>query len=66
MIPLLASVRLKEPDVTHGVSPNDRGCVVDVLGNGEAYTVEFFRADGTSNIEALLTEYREEQLEVID
>lgn len=66
MIPLLASVRLKEPDVVRKVSPSDRGVVVDVLGNGEAYTVEFFDQEGNSNLDALSTEYREEQLEIIE
>ena len=66
MIPLLATVRLKEPDNKHNVSALDRGVIVDILANGEAYTVEFFDREGESNLEALLTEYREEQLEIID
>ena len=66
MIPLLATVRLKEPDIERNVSTMDRGVIVDILANGEAYTVEFFDREGESNLEALLTESREEQLEILD
>ena len=65
MIPLLTTVRLKEPDVKHGVLTDDKGCIVDVLNDGEAYIVEFVNADGVSNNKALLTEYKQEQLEII-
>ena len=65
MIPMLAIVRRKEPDKEHNVSTSDEGTIVDILANGEAYVVEFFDQDGNTNMEALFTEYREDQLEII-
>ena len=62
MLELFDMVRLKEDDKEHGVKSTYDGTVVDVLADGEAYTVEFFDESGETVEAALFTEYTESQL----
>ena len=65
MIPYLAVVRLRKPDLLHNVSTEDAGAVVRIPGDGEAYSVAFMDEDGNENKAALDAVYTEDQLEVI-
>ena len=50
MLKLFDTVTLKNDDPETGVKAGTEGTIVDVLGNGKAFTVEFFDEDGnTSN-----------------
>lgn len=62
MLELFDMVRLKADDKEHGVKSTYDGTVVDVLADGEAYTVEFFDEHGETVEAALFTEYTESQL----
>ena len=61
MLKLFDSVTLKNDDPETGVKAGTEGTIVDVLGNGKAFTVEFFDEDGNT-IEASL--YGEPQKEL--
>ena len=61
---LLDIVMLKEEDKEHGVSKGCIGTIVDVLGDGDVFTVEFFDENGDTIMDALMTEYKENQLEI--
>ena len=65
MLSLFDIVRLKEDEERFGVKTSYDGAIVDVLGGGEAYTVEFINEDGETIEDALLVEYREKDLELI-
>ena len=62
MLKLFDMVRLRSDDEEHGVKSTYDGTVVDVLADGEAYTVEFFDENGETVESALFTEYTESQL----
>ena len=66
MFSLYDIVKLKEDDKSHGVKKSFTGTVVDVLGKGEAYTVEFFDDTGETIEDALLTEYKAEDLVLVE
>lgn len=53
MLKLFDTVTLKNDDPETGVKAGTEGTIVDVLGNGKAFTVEFFDEDGNT-IEASL------------
>ena len=53
MLKLFDTVTLKNDDPETGVKAGTEGTIVDVLGNGKAFTVEFFDEDGNA-IEASL------------
>lgn len=59
-------VRLKEDDKLHGVKSSFVGAVVDVHSDGEAYTIEFFDDKGETITDALLSEYKQEELELVE
>ncbi len=56
-------VRLKEEDKDRGVPAGCQGTIVDVHEGG-FFTVEFSDENGDTIIDALMTEYREDQLEL--
>ena len=39
------------------------GCIMAVLGNGEAYIVEFINDEGETYEDGLMTDFSEEELE---
>ena len=53
MLKLLDIVTLKADDPDTGLKAGTEGTIVDVHGNHEAYTVEFFDEDGNTIEEAL-------------
>lgn len=53
MLKLFDTVTLKNDDPETGVKAGTEGTIVDVLGNGKAFTVEFYDEDGNT-IEASL------------
>ena len=61
---LLDIVMLKEEDKEHGVPKGCIGKIVDVLGDGDVFTVEFFDENGDTIMDALMTECKENQLEI--
>ena len=63
-IPLFAVVTLRRDDPATGVPAGAEGTVVDVHGNGEAYTVEFSDGNGGTIEASLLRDYRPEELAV--
>ena len=48
MIELLDIVILKTDDPKTGIKAGTEGTIVDILGNGKAFTVEFFDEDGNT------------------
>ena len=66
MFSLYDVVKLKEDDASHGVKKSFAGTIVDVLADGEAYTVEFFDEKGETIEKALLTEYKPEELVLVN
>ena len=48
MIELLDIVILKIDDPKTGIKAGTEGTIVDILGNGKAFTVEFFDEDGNT------------------
>lgn len=46
MLKLFDTVTLKNDDPETEVKAGTEGTIVDVLGNGKAFTVEFFDEDG--------------------
>ena len=61
MIELLDIVILKTDDPKTGIK-----AIVDILGNGKAFTVEFFDEDGNTIEASLCTEYTPEQLQKVE
>lgn len=57
MLKLFDTVTLKNDDPETGVKAGTEGTIVDVLGNGKAFTVEFFDEDGNTIEASLYTEY---------
>ena len=49
-----------------GVKAGTEGTIVDVLGNGKAFTVEFFDEDGNTIEASLYTEYTPAQLQKVE
>lgn len=64
MFQLYDVVALKHDDSQHGVRKGQKGTIIDVLANGEAYTVEFVDDKGVTIEQALFTEYEEKDLEL--
>ena len=64
MLKLYDVVALKHDDFQHGVKKGQKGTIIDVLANGEAYTVEFVDDKGETIEQALFTEYEEKDLEL--
>ena len=65
MFELYDTVRLKEENTELGIKPSNIGAIVDVLGNGEAYTVEFVDENGDTIEDALFAEFSEDELELV-
>lgn len=53
-------------DPETGVKAGTEGTIVDVLGNGKAFTVEFFDEDGNTIEASLYTEYTPAQLQKVE
>ena len=54
MLKLFDTVTLKNDDPETGVKAGTVGTIVDVLGNGKAFTVEFFDEDGNTKEASLI------------
>ncbi|MEG2323498.1 MAG: DUF4926 domain-containing protein [Anaerovoracaceae bacterium] len=65
MLHELDVVRLKKDRTDLGIKSTYEGTIVDVLGNGEAFTVEFFDELGETIMEGLYSEFSEEELEIV-
>ena len=65
MFSLFDVVRLKKEDARFGVKTSYYGAVVDIHGRGAAYTVEFVDENGETIEDALLVDYRDEDLELV-
>ena len=65
MLKLFDIVTLRDDPET-GIKAGTEGTIVDVLGNGKAFTVEFFDEDGNTIEEALYTAYSPEQLQKVE
>ena len=63
MLKLFDIVTLKNDDPETRVKA---GTIVDVLGNGKAFTVEFFDEDGNTIEASLYTEYTPAQLQKVE
>lgn len=66
MLKLLDIVTLKADDPDTGLKAGTEGTIVDVHGNHEAYTVEFFDEDGNTIEEALFKDYLPAQLQKVE
>lgn len=66
MLKLFDTVTLKKDDPETGVKAGTEGTIVDVLGNGKAFTVEFFDEDGNTIEASLYTEYTPAQLQKVE
>ena len=66
MLKLYDVVKLRKNDEAHGVKDSYTGTIVDVLSEGEAYTVEFFDEKGETVEDALLTEYYPDDLVLVE
>ncbi|MBR4077681.1 MAG: DUF4926 domain-containing protein [Oscillospiraceae bacterium] len=62
MLKLHDVVRLKKENKKYGIPADTIGAIVDVLGDGDAYTVEFVDNEGNTYEDALFTEFREDEL----
>ncbi len=60
MLSLFDVVRLKKDDNQHGIKATFCGTIIDVIGNGEAYTVEF--VDSNNEFIDEYPTYTEDQL----
>jgi len=58
-------VRLKEDNIDLGVKRSFIGAVVDVIGEGVAYTVEFLNENDETVEAALFTEFSANDLELV-
>lgn len=67
MFKLYDVVRLKKNDEQRGVLRSYLGAIVDVLPSpdGGVYTVEFINDQGETIEEALFTDYKEKELELV-
>ena len=63
---ILCYLTLKNDDPETGVKAGTEGTIVDVLGNGKAFTVEFFDEDGNTIEASLYTEYTPAQLQKVE
>ncbi len=59
-------VRLKEDDLSVNVKKEYLGTIVDILGNGKHYTIEFIDESGDSIEEALYKTYSEDELIIVN
>ena len=66
MLKLFDTVTLKNDDPETGVKAGTEGTIVDVLGNGKAFTVEFYDEDGNTIEASLYTEYTPAQLQKVE
>ena len=62
MFGLHDTVRLKNENRKYGISEDAIGAIVDVLGDGRVYTVEFLDNEGNSCENALFTEFTADEL----
>jgi hypothetical protein len=59
-------VKLKQDRPDIGVSKDFEGTIVDVLGGGEAFTIEFFDEDNDTIMESLWVEFRPDEIEMVE
>ena len=62
MLKLLDVVKLKNDREDVGIKTSFTGTIVDILGNGEAYTVEFIDENKETIVESLYTTFSEDEL----
>jgi hypothetical protein len=65
MFHLLDVVRLKKSNEIYNIPHSALGTIVDIHGQGEAYTVEFVDSHGNTYEDALFAEFSEEDLELV-
>lgn len=58
-------VRLKKDNTEYGIPSTSIGAIVDVLNDGEAYTVEFVDENGDTYEAALFTQFAADDLEAV-
>lgn len=66
MFKLFDVVRLKEDDLEAGVKNTYLGTVVEVLGNGKAFVVEFTDENGDMIDKAIMKDYTADQLILVE
>ena len=66
MLKLFDVVTLRNDDPKAGIKAGTEGTIVDVLGNGKAFTVEFFDKDGNTIEASLYTQYTPERLQKVE
>lgn len=66
MLKLYDVVRVKKDYPELSLTTKNIGTIVDVLNDGEAYTVEFVDESGDTIEDALFIEFKKNVLEVID
>jgi hypothetical protein len=62
MLNLYDVVKVKKDYPEYSLKKEYIGTVVDVINNGEAYTIEFINEQGETIEEALFTEFKESEL----
>ena len=59
-------VKTKKDYPEYGLKATYVGAIVDIVNNGEAYTVEFIDEAGNTIEDALYTEFKADELELIE
>lgn len=65
MLELLDVVRVKKEYLELSLTPQNRGTIVDIHNDGEAYTVEFIDEKGETIEKALYKDFTESELEYV-
>ena len=65
MLELLDVVRVKKEYPELSLTPQNRGTIVDIHNDGEAYTVEFIDEKGETIEKALYKDFTESELEYV-
>ena len=66
MLKLYDVVKTKRDYPEYELKTIHKGAIVDVINDGEAYTVEFIDENGDTIESALYTEFQENELELIN
>ena len=64
MLKLYDVVTLKEDDQETGIRKGTEGTIVDIHGNGEAYTVEYYDKDADTIESSFVKEFTEAELQI--
>ena len=62
----LDTVRLKKSNGQLGITEKNIGAIVDVLGDGEIFTVEFIDSDGNTIEASLFVTFTSDELELVE